>query len=468
MMWFEKFLWFVSSENYLVIGGRDAQQNELLVKRYLRPGDVYVHADLRGASSVVIRNKMGGGEIPPKTLNEAGTMAVCYSSAWEAKVSDRAWWVYQNQVSRTTPTGEYLTAGSFMIRGKKNFLPLCQLQMGFGVMFKLDDDSLERHVEERKVAIAHTEEGESGAVGSRSDDDVSLHGSESEGNDEKDSDDGDYDFPDIQVSLSNIVQHAKGTGTDEDYTIIQVGPSAPQRPTVKSADDDTRSAEQMKKDEETKDGGGGGKVRPMTLRQRHKAEKIKKKYRDQDEEERELRLMLLGSKPKKAKNKMPSSKIEVDVKGSKTEHLPDTGTGTSLVGDSQRAPVGRKPGPSSALKEEDEEDVLEEADTAMMDAEETRMLNSLTWRPFDEDVLLYALVVVAPYQTMHNFKYKVKLTPGTGKRGKAAKSAIALFQRDKSATAHELSLLKVLASNDQIARNIPGKVRISAPQLNKK
>ena len=34
--WFERFNWFVSSENYLVLSGRDAQQNELLVKRYLR------------------------------------------------------------------------------------------------------------------------------------------------------------------------------------------------------------------------------------------------------------------------------------------------------------------------------------------------------------------------------------------------------------------------------------------------
>ena len=34
--WFERFHWFVSSENYLVLSGRDAQQNELLVKRYLR------------------------------------------------------------------------------------------------------------------------------------------------------------------------------------------------------------------------------------------------------------------------------------------------------------------------------------------------------------------------------------------------------------------------------------------------
>lgn len=37
---FEKFLWFISSENYLVIGGRDQQQNELIVKRYLQPGIV--------------------------------------------------------------------------------------------------------------------------------------------------------------------------------------------------------------------------------------------------------------------------------------------------------------------------------------------------------------------------------------------------------------------------------------------
>ena len=32
--WFEKFYWFVSTENYLVIAGRDQQQNELIVKRY--------------------------------------------------------------------------------------------------------------------------------------------------------------------------------------------------------------------------------------------------------------------------------------------------------------------------------------------------------------------------------------------------------------------------------------------------
>jgi hypothetical protein len=38
--WFEKFIWFISSENFLVLCGRDAQQNEILVKRYMDKGDI--------------------------------------------------------------------------------------------------------------------------------------------------------------------------------------------------------------------------------------------------------------------------------------------------------------------------------------------------------------------------------------------------------------------------------------------
>ncbi|NXP40247.1 NEMF factor, partial [Leiothrix lutea] len=149
---FEKFLWFISSENYLVIAGRDQQQNELIVKRYLRPGDIYVHADLHGATSCVIKNP-SGEPIPPRTLTEAGTMALCYSAAWDARVVTSAWWVSHSQVSKTAPTGEYLTTGSFMIRGKKNFLPPSYLMMGFSFLFKVDESCVWRHREERKVKV---------------------------------------------------------------------------------------------------------------------------------------------------------------------------------------------------------------------------------------------------------------------------------------------------------------------------
>lgn len=67
-----------------------------------------------------------------------------YSTAWEAKVVTSAWWVYAHQVSKTAPTGEYLTTGSFIIRGKKNFLPQSNLVMGFGFLFKLEDGSVDR------------------------------------------------------------------------------------------------------------------------------------------------------------------------------------------------------------------------------------------------------------------------------------------------------------------------------------
>ncbi|XP_040267600.1 nuclear export mediator factor Nemf-like [Bufo bufo] len=150
--WFEKFLWFISSENYLVIAGRDQQQNEMIVKKYLRPGDIYVHADLHGATSCVIKN-LTGEAVPPRTLTEAGTMAVCYSAAWDARVITSAWWVHHNQVSKTAPTGEYLTTGSFMIRGKKNFLPPSYLMMGFGFLFKVDEPCVWRHKGERKVKL---------------------------------------------------------------------------------------------------------------------------------------------------------------------------------------------------------------------------------------------------------------------------------------------------------------------------
>jgi len=157
--WFEKFLWFITSDNYICIGGRDAQQNEQLVKKYLRPGDAYLHADVHGAPTCILRAKRrrianGNTEVLPlsdQALREAGNFAICRSSAWPSRMVTSAWWVESHQVSKTAPTGEYLTVGSFMIRGKKTFLPPVQLEMGMAVLFRLGDDaSIARHQNERR------------------------------------------------------------------------------------------------------------------------------------------------------------------------------------------------------------------------------------------------------------------------------------------------------------------------------
>ena len=90
---------FVTSEGYLVLSGHDAQQNEMLVKKYLRAEDIYVHANVSGAATCVVRNKAANSVVSPIALHEAATAAVCRSIAWTNKVVTSAWWVYANQVS---------------------------------------------------------------------------------------------------------------------------------------------------------------------------------------------------------------------------------------------------------------------------------------------------------------------------------------------------------------------------------
>ena len=65
------------------------------------------------------------------------------------------------KVSKTAPTGEFLPTGSFMIYGKKNFLSPMPLEMGFGIMFRLDDGSVTRHAGERKDRSVMCDETES-------------------------------------------------------------------------------------------------------------------------------------------------------------------------------------------------------------------------------------------------------------------------------------------------------------------
>ena len=150
-MWFEKFLFFVSSDGYLVLGGKDVQQNEILYRRHLKKGDVYVHADLQAAASVIIKNKPSTPDapIPPSSLSQAGTLAIATSSAWDSKAVMAPWWVKADQISKISATGEYLSPGNFVIKGDKNFLPPAQLLLGFSILFHISDESRQRHHKHR-------------------------------------------------------------------------------------------------------------------------------------------------------------------------------------------------------------------------------------------------------------------------------------------------------------------------------
>ncbi|HTS32999.1 MAG TPA: ribosome rescue protein RqcH [Thermoplasmata archaeon] len=136
VLWFEKFRWFISSEGAVVIAGRDAASNDLVVRRNLKDGDVYLHADLHGAASVIVkRPPPGGPEVTEVTLREAGQWAVAFSKAWRAGLaSASAFWVNPDQVSKSAASGEFVPRGAWVVHGTKHFLKDLPLELALGTV----------------------------------------------------------------------------------------------------------------------------------------------------------------------------------------------------------------------------------------------------------------------------------------------------------------------------------------------
>lgn len=133
LKWYEKLRWFLSSDNVLVVAGRDANTNESVVKKYLEPKDIYLHADIHGAASTAI--KLNSTELNDNILKESGEFAASFSSAWSLGfTSQDVYWVHPDQVSKTPETGEFLSKGSFVIRGHRNYIRSARVKLAIGIV----------------------------------------------------------------------------------------------------------------------------------------------------------------------------------------------------------------------------------------------------------------------------------------------------------------------------------------------
>ncbi|KAI9257286.1 hypothetical protein BDA99DRAFT_441428 [Phascolomyces articulosus] len=534
--WFEKFLWFISTEGHLIIAGKDMQQNEMLVKRYLQKDDVYVHADLHGAASVVVKNKPenAGKPIPPSTLFQAGIMSVCQSKAWDAKIVTSAYWVHADQVSKSAPTGEYLTTGSFMIRGKKNFLPPVQLVYGFGYLFKLDESSIGNHISEKrsdqeeqdenneqipnegqessltKEAAVEQEESTTDGVSPEDTGDEKKATPVDDGESSDDissSEDEDEAFPDTQLAPTTITTATASTAGWKKYDLEDYGEDADALPEfarpTKQTDNKTvikaqsiiaKERRQMKKGKST---GGTGtndsnkqaksnkasaskEPVPQQIQargKRGKAKKIKQKYGDQDDEERQLRMELLGSN-KGPQPKGKKAKKEAQVKAEKLAREKEREKQRAAMEAARAAEAAEVAEANHEVdadqivveEGEDKEEIrkmLKEENITMLEENEAAnlsILDSVTANPLPEDIIHFAIPVCAPYTALQKYKYKVKLTPGTLKRGKAIKQAHSVFVNLNDATAREKELIKSVPDTEAI-NAMMSKVKVSAPNL---
>jgi hypothetical protein len=96
----------------------------------MKEQDIYVHADVHGAPSVVIKN---GKDAKEEDLREACVFALTQSRAWNSSIPDgTAFWVYPDQVSKTPQAGEFLPKGAFVIRSKRNYISHLPMTLAVG------------------------------------------------------------------------------------------------------------------------------------------------------------------------------------------------------------------------------------------------------------------------------------------------------------------------------------------------
>jgi predicted ribosome quality control (RQC) complex YloA/Tae2 family protein len=439
-MWFEKFSWFISSDGYLVLAGKDAQQNEMLYKKYLKKGDVYVHADIHGAASVIIRNKPKSPDspIPPSTLSQAGSLAVTCSSAWDSKAGMSAWWVNADQVSKSAPTGEFLPTGSFMVRGKKNFLPPAVLLLGFGVVFQISEESKVRHVKHR---IQDDGQAVGPSVGQSTPQSVASEEREAPELDEDqrsmpdDNDESDAEEEEAPANPLQTEPHVESVNSDreeelsteqiiqlqvEGAPVLQPEPEAQENESEPESDDEIPRSSGIQTPSEQ--GVPRKGPAPAKRGRKGKAKKIATKYKDQDEEDRLAAQQLIG-----AAAGLEKARAEAEAKAAREAEL-------AFQKERRRAQHQRTQ-EETAEHEEIRRLMLEEGQNILEEGEEEKMTSfeALVGMPLKGDEILEAIPVCAPWAAMANFKYKAKLQPGAQKKGKAVKEILGRWVTDTGA-----------------------------------
>jgi len=137
--WYEEFRWFHTSDGFLVVGGRNADENEALVKKYMEGNDRFFHAQAHGGPVTLLKatgpsEKAREVDFPQSSLEEAAQFAVSYASVWkDGRFAGDAYMVDPEQVSKTPESGEYIEKGGFVIRGDRTYFRDVSASVAVGI-----------------------------------------------------------------------------------------------------------------------------------------------------------------------------------------------------------------------------------------------------------------------------------------------------------------------------------------------
>ena len=417
--WFDKFYWFLSSENYLVISANDAQQNEILVKRYLKKNDIIFHAHIHGAAFTVVKNPREG-PVPTMTIMEASMATLAHSKAWGLKVVHDVFWVNADQISKTAPTGGYLSTGSFMVYGKKNFVHPKKLEMGYALVFSVSLENIAKHSEERRVLDGNDKRVKD-ALKIQSLHIDYLRNQEQETEVKEDNNKGVF---------NKLVSKNTEVNGEEIFIETKAKPVRNQAPKPKEPKVEQSSKSVIVVDSGTK------VVKKVSKLQKKKMEKYIDRYGDEDEDERKFRMAAQGYRNNSAFEES-SKKFEWNRHADQHE-----ATLVQFIDDEQGPKENIEGGEidlmDRGLQEKNQKHLTKktkvEVEEELEDENVDYGFSNLTGMPFEDDVVTGVYPVCAPFSTIENYKYKVKLIPGTMKRGKIMQVANQMFVAQTGAT----------------------------------
>ncbi|TLX66146.1 MAG: fibronectin-binding domain-containing protein [Thaumarchaeota archaeon] len=138
--WYERYRWFLTSDGFLSIGGRDASSNSSIIRKHLEKDDKVFHAQIVGSPFFILKNSSNNSV---SSVMETAHATVCFSRAWrEGLYGLNAYWVNPDQIKTAAPSGQFIAKGSFVVEGTRNFVKVTTLQLSVGLYQKGDSYSL--------------------------------------------------------------------------------------------------------------------------------------------------------------------------------------------------------------------------------------------------------------------------------------------------------------------------------------
>jgi len=194
----------------------------------------------------------------------------------------------------------------------------------------------------------------------------------------------------------------------------------------------TESTEKPQQVEKTKLQQNPPKPKPVQYKkgQKAKLKKIKEKYAWQDEEDRKLNMELLGHREQQNPKKGKRGQITAEVQNLQAKH-------------EHKKTIQKKQFEQEKEEEEIRMLLRDEKVEGLTEKEKKKIeeltakglgvnLTAFTGKPLPTDNLLYAIPVCAPYETLRDYKYKIKIIPGNEKKRKSIKNMSGHFSTDRS------------------------------------